>query len=67
MQWRTRLSYFALIVGVACGLVCSAYTIALDMIIEAVWEKELPALFTATLGGLGAPSWVFMDHAGRGC
>ena len=36
-SWRTRLSWLAILVGSACGLVCSIYTLVFEFLIEHVW------------------------------
>ena len=57
--WRTRLAVLALFVGVACGAVCAAYTIVLDVAVEAVWREQGQELYLATLGRF-LPQWAYI-------
>ena len=60
MKWRTRLSLLAALVGIICGLVASAYTVALHYLLEQVWLEPLPQRYFATAIGGALPPWTYI-------
>ena len=60
LQWRTRLSGLALLVGLVCGCVCAAYTLVLEYLVDYVWIHPLPERFAETWFGSLLPSWAYI-------